>query len=748
MGKRCLFYLLGLGLSFHSMAQTFPGYRTGNYTGVNGVVFNPANIADNRFKWDVNIFAINGFVGNDQSGLKFNDISRSLNADSLKSKLLQGNQKINSLSYADVLGPSIMLSLGPRTSVALTTRSRVFANAKDVNGNLVTAILDATQSGIVSPGSFNSNNAVIHATGWSEIGGSVARVFTNPGSNNFFKGGITLKYLSGTADSYLAMNSLTGTIGNAGGTTFITGPTSGNLSLNTTDNNFYNYKFGDFFESNGSGVGGDIGFVYEWRPTVDYSMYQTDRFVNKYKIRIGVALLDLGMIKFNKSNNSAASYSLDIPPGNRFNLSQFNGKSISQYKTVMDATPAYFIPGQPQSSSYQVNLPTTVQVNADWLIFGGSGLNLAAQLNINKPSGFNLYYFNAYSFTPRWENRLFSVEIPLSYNDMTQFNAGIAFRVGPFFIGSGSLLSALVHDSKQADLHVGIHFGLPYKKKIRPDTDKDGVYDDVDKCPTVAGSPKYHGCPIPDSDGDGINDEEDSCVHVPGLARYHGCPIPDTDGDGINDEEDSCVTVPGLPQFHGCPDTDGDGIPDSEDKCPTVPGVAKYHGCPIPDRDGDGVNDEVDLCPDQPGPASTHGCPVDKIVVQITSDFKNILFDFGKATIKAESVDLILHAAKIMNEQIPNSSFYIDGYTDNKGKASRNLLLSKARAQAVVDELIDAGVERSRIIARGFGMDNPKCDNKTDQGRQCNRRVEVVIRNIDQKRQQPAIKRSLKDVLH
>ena len=75
-------------------------------------------------------------------------------------------------------------------------------------------------------------------------------------------------------------------------------------------------------------------------------------------------------------------------------------------------------------------------------------------------------------------------------------------------------------------------------------------------------------------------------------------------------------------------------------------------------------------------------------------------------------------------------------------------MLSKARAQAVVDELIDAGVERSRVIARGFGMDNPKCDNKTDQGRQCNRRVEVVIRNIDQKREQPVIKRSLKDVLH
>src|ERR1700760_1895780 len=83
-------------------AQTYPGYRTSNYTGVNGVFFNPAYIADNRFKWDVNIFAINGFVGTSSRGLRFSDITRSFNADSLKSKLLRGSKNVNSLSYADI----------------------------------------------------------------------------------------------------------------------------------------------------------------------------------------------------------------------------------------------------------------------------------------------------------------------------------------------------------------------------------------------------------------------------------------------------------------------------------------------------------------------------------------------------------------------------------------------------------------------------------------------------------------------
>ncbi len=733
MRKQYIFLLVGLILTFHSMAQIYPGYQTGNYTGVNGVFFNPANIADNRFKWDINVFAVNAFVGNDQTALKFKDITKSFNADSLKSKLLRGNSKVNSLIYADVLGPSFMIGLGPKTAIALTSRSRVFTNANDVNGNLALAAIDAGHSNVATPYNFNSNNSSIHAMGWTELGISLGQVFSKKNSAHFFKGGISLKYLGGTADSYIRMNTITGSIGNAGGSTYITGPASGSLLLNSTGTDYFSdYHIDDFFKFKGSGVGGDIGFVYEWRPPANYSMYETDRFANKYKIKIGVALLDVGQIKFSKSGNIAGAYQVDIPASDQYDLNRFSGKSISDYQSVLDASPGYFVSSQPKSSSYSVDLPTTLQANFDWLPGAGIGLNFAAQVKINNSKYFRLYSFNAYSFTPRWENRWFSVELPLNYNDMTQFNAGLGFRIGPVFFGSGSILSALVHESKQADAYVGLHFGIPYRKKIKPDTDMDGLYDDVDKCPTVAGLPRYQGCPIPDTDGDGLNDEEDSCVSVAGLQRYHGCPIPDTDKDGVNDEEDSCINVAGLPQFHGCPDTDGDGIPDAQDKCPTVAGTLKYHGCPLGDTDGDGLNDEEDLCPNQPGPVITKGCPVDQpveeVAVEITADFRNILFDFGKSTIRPESEAIIVKAAKTMNEQIPNATFYIDGYTDNVGSVARNKTVSKERAQAVVNALIRAGVEKSRIAARGFGKDHPKCDNKTEAGRQCNRRVEVVVR--------------------
>src|ERR1700712_547069 len=131
MRKKLLFAaMVVIGFASRSLAQTYPGYRTGNYTGVNGFFFNPANIADNRFKWDINLIAVNGFVGTDQGGLKFSDITKSFNANDLKSTLLKGHAQINSLVYADILGPSFMLSLSPKTSIAFTTRSRVFGNVQ------------------------------------------------------------------------------------------------------------------------------------------------------------------------------------------------------------------------------------------------------------------------------------------------------------------------------------------------------------------------------------------------------------------------------------------------------------------------------------------------------------------------------------------------------------------------------------------------------------------------------------------
>ncbi|WP_454998875.1 OmpA family protein [Capnocytophaga gingivalis] len=256
------------------------------------------------------------------------------------------------------------------------------------------------------------------------------------------------------------------------------------------------------------------------------------------------------------------------------------------------------------------------------------------------------------------------------------------------------------------------------------DTDKDGIPDNKDACPEVAGLKEFNGCP--DTDGDGIPDKDDACPQVKGLKEFNGCP--DTDGDGIPDKDDACPEVAGPKEFNGCPDTDGDGIPDKDDKCPDVAGPAENGGCPWPDTDGDGVLDKDDLCPEVAGPASNKGCPEpnDDDQKRLNQYAKTILFDTGKATIKFESAEILNQIINVL-KKFPNSRFRIEGHTDSTGNKQKNIELSQNRADAVKIYLIQGGIASDRLESKGYGPEKPIASNKNKKGRALNRRVEINL---------------------
>jgi OOP family OmpA-OmpF porin len=315
------------------------------------------------------------------------------------------------------------------------------------------------------------------------------------------------------------------------------------------------------------------------------------------------------------------------------------------------------------------------------------------------------------------------VYLPLNYNSISSFNAGVGLKAGPLYIGSGSIINTLVSDSKQADFYIGLHVGILHKhKKI-----KQQKIEEVITPAPVEAAPK-----IPDTDNDGINDPDDKCPTVPGLAKYEGCPIPDTDGDGINDEADKCPTVPGLAKYEGCPipDTDGDGINDEADKCPTVPGLEKYEGCPIPDTDGDSINDEEDKCPTVFGVIENSGCPEIKkeIIKKVNYAASHLLFATGKSKILPASYTSMNLLAAIL-ETDKTLQLRIDGHTDNVGKPDKNQLLSEARANAAKTYLIKKGIAAERITTNGYGDTKPVADNKIKAGKSKNRRIEMQVSN-------------------
>jgi len=104
----------------------------------------------------------------------------------------------------------------------------------------------------------------------------------------------------------------------------------------------------------------------------------------------------------------------------------------------------------------------------------------------------------------------------------------------------------------------------------------------------------------------------------------------------------------------------------------------------------------------------------------------DILFDFNKATLKRDVEFALVRIATILN-QFPEMRIRVEGHTDNVGRAEYNQELSQRRAQAVHDFLAEQGVAAERMTVEGFGMTRPIADNSTADGRQQNRRVDLVI---------------------
>ncbi|MDO9257760.1 MAG: OmpA family protein [Bacteroidales bacterium] len=389
-------------------------------------------------------------------------------------------------------------------------------------------------------------------------------------------------------------------------------------------------------------------------------------------------------------------------------------------------------------------IPAVTKINAGRYIAKGFSFEAAATLNkITKNAGVEITGLSYVALDGNFKYNLNSIIGQTGFFDPYLLLGGGCTWIdskgtGTFNSGAGFNLWFTKHlgwNFQTVAKHVFVDFplqtnhwqhstGLVWRFGAK-DTDKDGIADKDDACPTIAGLAKLNGCP--DSDNDGIADKDDACPDIAGLAALKGCP--DKDGDGIADKDDACPDIAGLAGFNGCPDTDGDGIADNVDACPQVAGIAANKGCPWPDTDGDGVLDKDDKCPTEIGPASNNGCPEIKPVVaekQIIDFTGTILFDFNKSSLRSDSYAKLLEIVAVMKEN-SDAKFSIEGHADSNGPAGYNQKLSKDRANSIRNYFIKNGIDAGNITATGYGETRPVDTNATSKGRANNRRVEIII---------------------
>jgi OOP family OmpA-OmpF porin len=147
----------------------------------------------------------------------------------------------------------------------------------------------------------------------------------------------------------------------------------------------------------------------------------------------------------------------------------------------------------------------------------------------------------------------------------------------------------------------------------------------------------------------------------------------------------------------------------------------------IVDSDNDGVPDQNDACPGTLAGLATdnRGCASQSPqVVRL----EGVNFELNSATLTADAREILLRVADALRGEATLRA-EIAGHTDSSGSDAYNQRLSQQRAESVLEFLANQGIDRSRLVARGYGETRPVTDNGTEAGRERNRRVEFQVLN-------------------
>ncbi|MCE7055601.1 hypothetical protein LZF95_13010 [Algoriphagus sp. AGSA1] len=418
-----------------SPAQTFIGNTLDSYSGVHALLLNPALSTDSKMRMDINILSSSAFIGNDYLSVDLSDLNNFRNGFEINSDGAKNSKNNNNFfGNIDILGPSILFNINDKNSLAFTSRARGFFGLNNVGGNLY----ELANTKYEEQSDFNLTmedaSGSIHA--WAEIGVTYANMLIDTDYHSL-KGGITLKYLAGAGGVFgnsqlLSVNyNYTSNILTTSGTMrygYTSGFDSGNIN----------------FSSIKSGIGADLGLVYE------YKEQNVNTYYNPYKFRLGISLMDIGAINYGRTPGNV--YAMD---GN-FDADEF---SIKDLEVILND----YYKGVETGGNTKMGLPTSFQFFGDYNIDGKFFLSAQGALSIknNKENPVS-NLINSFTVTPRLEKRWVSVYSPLSIRQYDSALAwGLGVRAGPVMIGSGSILTNLISNtSRSTDIYVGFKVPL------------------------------------------------------------------------------------------------------------------------------------------------------------------------------------------------------------------------------------------------------------------------------------------------
>ncbi len=173
-------------------------------------------------------------------------------------------------------------------------------------------------------------------------------------------------------------------------------------------------------------------------------------------------------------------------------------------------------------------------------------------------------------------------------------------------------------------------------------------------------------------------------------------------------------------------DGDNDGVVNTQDDCLNTPRNTKVniHGCQIIEEDIILDNDIIETVEKETPPSIETDTCLEETYRKIAN--LNIKFKYKSFNLTEESKEKLFILTSFLQEK-PEYNVKIIGYTDNVASKRYNKRLSKKRANAIKNMLIESQIDADRIYALGLGENYPVATNSTKEGRAKNRRTEIIL---------------------
>lgn len=446
--KKTILLFCGCAFSMASAQDHFSGINTSQRVGVLNANINPAELADLRSKYETQLFAISANVANNKVG--FSDLNSDADFEDL---IFNGNKPVNFRADTEIHGPAFAFRVN-KWAFMVGLKAYAKMDMVDVDPNLGDAVSSGnSQSQMLTTIINNDFNQRITGTSWGELGLSVARNLYETDVHKI-NGGLTIKLLFPGSYANFGANQFSGTILTGAGSSILT---DANADLNVSYSGNLGETFDDFSDYTSSIFGGlngvafDFGANYQWKDVDNVH----------YKIKAGFALRNMGSMTFSDANNASTNYVLNIAPTEQLNLEVFeDADGLADAEDIL-LDSGYLNKNEKDNIDFKVKTPAVFSAYADFKVVPKLYVTLYTKQKLNDSSANDqIATQNVFSVTPRFTINNFELWSTWSDNEISGLAGGLGLRFYGFFIGSGSAITALANDSKQADVFLGYSFGL------------------------------------------------------------------------------------------------------------------------------------------------------------------------------------------------------------------------------------------------------------------------------------------------